>query len=67
MRNGCDSEGSHNTHSNFSISIAAVGETGASGKMISGAMVQGARRAGRGGLARQNALRLCDRYTRDRI
>jgi len=51
-------EGSHNTHGNFSVSISFVGKTGACGKVVSGAMVQGAGRTDRSGLARQNALRL---------
>jgi hypothetical protein len=37
-------EDSFNIYHNISISIAAVGETGASGEMVSGAMVQGAGR-----------------------
>jgi hypothetical protein len=39
MRNESDGEGSFNTDYNISISIAAVGETGASGKMVSAEMV----------------------------
>ena len=58
-------EDSFNIYHNISISIAAVGETGASGEMVSGAMVQGAGRTDRSDLARQNAVRLRDGYPRD--
>jgi hypothetical protein len=49
----CNCEDSFNISHNFSISITAVGETGASGKMVSKAMVRGTRRTDRSGLIGQ--------------
>ena len=52
MITGCDGEGSFDRQHLISVSIAgSIGETGASGKMVSAAMVQRAGRADRGGLA----------------
>ena len=58
-----DGEGSFNSHHNIYISIDVVGETRASGKMVSGAMVQGAGRADRSGIAGHNLLRkICPNF-----
>jgi hypothetical protein len=51
MRTEWNGEGSFNSHHNIYISIAADSEARAAGKMVSGAMVPGAGRAYRGGLA----------------
>jgi hypothetical protein len=48
---GCDFEGRVGNQHNISVSIIFVCESEASGKMVSGAMVQGAGRSGRSGLA----------------
>ena len=68
MRIGCDGEGSFNNQHNISVFFAGIGKTGASGKMVSGAMVQKtgrAARADRGGILRRHPLRLRDGYSRD--
>jgi hypothetical protein len=51
MRIGCNGEGGFNNLHDIYLSAVTFGETGASGKMVPGAMVQGAGRADRGGLA----------------
>jgi hypothetical protein len=51
MRIGDNSEACFNSHHDISVSIAGISETGASGKMISEAMVKGAGRTDRSGLA----------------
>ena len=56
MRIGCDGAGWLYNHHIIYVAIAGVGEAGASGKMVSGAVVPIAGRAGRGGVARQNTL-----------
>jgi hypothetical protein len=56
MITGWNDEGSFNYQHNVYISIAGICETGASGKMVSGAVVPGAGWADRGGLARRYPL-----------
>jgi hypothetical protein len=52
VRIGCDGEGWFYYYHFIYVSIAGVGEAGASGKMVSGAVVPGAGWADRGCLAR---------------